>query len=259
MAKDEAERGQTQSRRGRAPLPAKIRRWRDLWRPTLWGLSAAGAVAIAVPSMPARPKSAKRGCEQAFAGVHERLMPSGVKPIEPLDAREGRRLAETVRVLAADRERLMARVETLEHSVEDMTGSIARVQQAARATPPAPPRRPSLPQRRKLLRRRPLRPPRLPRPRLRPHRRLYRPQHRARSVRRRYRQHHAPAAGGGAAKPPSKPKKEFGLDLGSAGIGRGTAHRLGRRPAAPRRPARRLASRGPVRERANARAAQTFT
>ena len=40
-----------------------------------------------------------------------------------------------MRVLAADRERLMARVETLEHSVEDMTGSIARVQQAARATP----------------------------------------------------------------------------------------------------------------------------
>ena len=43
----------------------------------------------------------------AVAEIHEILMPTGVKPIRPLDAREGRRLAETVRALAADRERLL--------------------------------------------------------------------------------------------------------------------------------------------------------
>ena len=62
-------------------------------------------------------------------------MPSGVKPIRPLDAREGRRLAETVRALAADRERLLARVATLEQSIDGITGSIARVEKAARAAP----------------------------------------------------------------------------------------------------------------------------
>ena len=75
-------------------------------------------------------------------------MPSGIKPIRPLDAREGRRLAETVRELAADRERLLARIATLEQSIDGITGSIARVEKAAKAadarsrggTAPAPSR-----------------------------------------------------------------------------------------------------------------------
>ena len=47
---------------------------------------------------------------------------------------EQRRLSEAIRTLAADRDRLVARVATLERSVEDVTGSIA--QPAAKA--PAP-------------------------------------------------------------------------------------------------------------------------
>jgi hypothetical protein len=59
------------------------------------------------------------------------LLPSGIEQPRRLTAQEERRLAETVRTLAAERERLMARIAMLEHSVEDMTGSIARVQKAA--------------------------------------------------------------------------------------------------------------------------------
>ena len=73
----------------------------------------------------------------AVAEIHEILIPSGAKPIRPLDAREGRRLAETVRALAADRERLLARVATLEQSLDGITGSIARVEKAAKAPPAA--------------------------------------------------------------------------------------------------------------------------
>jgi hypothetical protein len=76
----------------------------------------------------------------AMADFHEILIPSGVTPARPLTAQEGRRLAETVRVLAADRDRLVTRIATLEHGLDDVTGSIAKVQKAAEeaAKPPEP-------------------------------------------------------------------------------------------------------------------------
>jgi len=49
---------------------------------------------------------------------------------------EQRRMSEAIRLLAADRDRLLARVNTLERSVEDVTGSIAAP--TARVSPPAP-------------------------------------------------------------------------------------------------------------------------
>jgi hypothetical protein len=53
---------------------------------------------------------------------------------------EARRLGEAVRVLAADRDRLLSRVAVLERNLDDVTGSIP-------ATPPAAPRvAPALPQ-----------------------------------------------------------------------------------------------------------------
>jgi hypothetical protein len=55
---------------------------------------------------------------------------------------ETRRLADAVRALATDRERLLARISALEHSVEDITGSIKRqtppTAPAANAAPAAP-------------------------------------------------------------------------------------------------------------------------
>jgi hypothetical protein len=49
---------------------------------------------------------------------------------------EQRRLSEAIRLLAADRDRLLARINTLERSVEDVTGSIAAP--TPRVSPPAP-------------------------------------------------------------------------------------------------------------------------
>lgn len=104
---------------------------RDLWRLTLWGLSATAALTIA-----AYATTTEIGHERlrmAVAEIHEVLIPTSVKPVRPLDAREGRRLADTVRVLMADRERLLDRVATLEQSIDGITGSIARVEKAAKA------------------------------------------------------------------------------------------------------------------------------
>ena len=106
---------------------------RDLFRLTIWGVSAASALFVALYA--ATTETGRERLFVAFAEIHEVLMPTGVKPIRPLDAREGRRLAETVRSLAADRDRLLARVAMLEQSLDGVTGSIAQAEKAARTTP----------------------------------------------------------------------------------------------------------------------------
>ena len=108
---------------------------RDLWRLALWGLSAAAALTLVVYS--GTTENGRERVHLAVAEIHDILIPSAAKPIRPLDAREGRRLAETVRVLAADRERVFARVASLEQSIDDITGSIARVEKATKAQPDA--------------------------------------------------------------------------------------------------------------------------
>ena len=109
---------------------------RDLFRLAVWGVSAACALFVALYT--ATTEIGRDRLFVAFAEIHEVLMPTGVKPIRPLDAREGRRLAETVRSLAADRDRLLARIATLEQSLDGITGSIARVEKAARTASPSP-------------------------------------------------------------------------------------------------------------------------
>jgi hypothetical protein len=76
--------------------------------------------------------------------LREIVAPTGAQAARPLDANEGRRLADTVRVLSADRERLLARIAALEHNVDDMTGSITRFEKTVRTPveqlqPVAPP------------------------------------------------------------------------------------------------------------------------
>jgi len=81
--------------------------------------------------------------------LREMVAPTGAQAARPLDANEGRRLADTVRLLSDDRERLLARIAALEHNVDDMTGSITRfeksvwtpavsVEQLQPVAPPAP-------------------------------------------------------------------------------------------------------------------------
>ena len=114
---------------------------RDLFRLAIWGVSAASALFVALYA--ATTEIGRDRLFVAFAEIHEVLMPTGVKPIRPLDAREGRRLAETVRSLAADRDRLLARVATLEQNLDGITGSIARAEKAARSAPGTAPPEPT--------------------------------------------------------------------------------------------------------------------
>jgi hypothetical protein len=113
---------------------------RDLWRTALWGISAAGALALVVYA--GTTDLGRDRLHVAMTEVHELLIPSGAA-LRPLDAREGRRLAETVHALATDRDRLLARIATLEQSIDGITGSIARVEKAGKAAPmPEPPAEP---------------------------------------------------------------------------------------------------------------------
>jgi hypothetical protein len=109
--------------------------WADLGRTTLWAFCA--ALALTIAAYAGTTEIGRERAKVAFAEIHGIFSPSGVtgsKPApQPFDAREGRQLAETVRALSADRERLLGRIATLERSLEDVTGSIARVEKATQA------------------------------------------------------------------------------------------------------------------------------
>ena len=123
------------------PVPSRPKfGLRDLFRLVVWGVSAASALFIALYA--ATTETGRDRLFVAIGEIHEVLMPTGVKPIRPLDAREGRRLAETVRSLAADRDRLLARVASLEQSLDGVTGSIGSALSFALAARQIEPRAP---------------------------------------------------------------------------------------------------------------------
>ena len=136
-------------------LQQRTFRMREFLRMFVWGLVAAVSLTLAIFA-----GSTEAGSDRAWHAalqIREVVVPSGIKPARPLDAVEGRKLAETVRVLTADRERLLARIAALENNVDDMTGSIKRVERTARAVPTTieqpfspvaamPPRPPAAPQ-----------------------------------------------------------------------------------------------------------------
>jgi len=114
----------------------------------LAGWGAAATVALLLVVITANSSTGRDRLSVAFGGV------SGTREAEAAQAQaaqaaqiarlaanenDTRRLIEIVRSLASDRERLMARVNVLERSLEDVTGSIKK--QAA-ATPPVTPQPP---------------------------------------------------------------------------------------------------------------------
>ena len=115
-----------------APPPGKFG-LRDLWRLTLWGLAAGGALVVAVYAGMTEP--GRDRLMLAAAQARELIHPTGVAPPRPLDTRDGQRFAEAVRLLAADRDRLLARLATLERSLDDVTATVARVEKAAQRSP----------------------------------------------------------------------------------------------------------------------------
>jgi hypothetical protein len=64
--------------------------------------------------------------------------PAHAGSMQPLDAGEGRQLAEAIRALASDRNRLAARLATVEHRVSDIATSVAHLGTDAWAAVPLP-------------------------------------------------------------------------------------------------------------------------
>jgi hypothetical protein len=101
--------------------------------PTFWRLGRWGVAAIAAVSLAYFVGSSDLGLRRmatAFANLQ------GLPPtpsVQPRDDGEVVRLSESLRRLTNDRDRLLARLETLEHNLDDLTGSIGR----GNTTPPA--------------------------------------------------------------------------------------------------------------------------
>jgi hypothetical protein len=98
-----------------------------------WGVLAACAVVLAVGSIVLALTAAERQPQRVTIRAPQ---PSAV-PAQNLAAAEIGRLGETVRTLATDRDKIVARVETLERSMGDVTASISR-ERPAPVQPPAP-------------------------------------------------------------------------------------------------------------------------
>jgi hypothetical protein len=110
-----------------------------LWRLGLWAIAAAVAVGLVV--MAGYTDAGSQRVRLAWATV--KAPPEGTRGLPPASFerpddtdRETRRLAQQVRGLSADRERLIARLDALEKSFEDVTGSIARQPSPPRADLP---------------------------------------------------------------------------------------------------------------------------
>ncbi|HZS64316.1 MAG TPA: hypothetical protein VFA53_07460 [Xanthobacteraceae bacterium] len=100
---------------------------RALIRVASWGTAAAAALAVAGLST-LSPTAAQR-----IADASEPQRQAALE--QQSHETETRRLNEAIRLLAADRDRLMNRLASLERNVDDMTGSINRQTQQ----PPVPP------------------------------------------------------------------------------------------------------------------------
>ncbi len=116
---------------------------RSLLRLGIWGMSAAAALGVAVAS--AYSTTGSQRLMAAFgptAREANRPSPAGPATADLLaraaeTENETQRLAEAVRALGADRERLITRIASLEQSLEEVTGSIRRQAVSPPAASPA--------------------------------------------------------------------------------------------------------------------------
>jgi len=110
------------------------RNMRGLWRLSAWGCAA--AIALAVLAITTQTEGGSQRLALALAPASSPPLSVELAELKRLtlekDA-ETKRLEAQVITLAADRDRVTARLTTLERSLEDMTGSIKR--QAALAAP----------------------------------------------------------------------------------------------------------------------------
>jgi hypothetical protein len=118
-------------------LPNSRRKPRTLspfWLPIGWGLAA--TIALAAVAASSQTEIGSRRLRLALAATSEPVRAVALIPPDAAETEaEFRRLAAQVRALAADRERLSARIASLERNRDDVTGSIK--QRAAQAADPA--------------------------------------------------------------------------------------------------------------------------
>jgi hypothetical protein len=108
------------------PVAKKTFTMRGLRRVMVWGATAAGALLIAVIT------GRSEGAAERIALV---LHPAKQVATQQFDAQaETRRLAETLRGLAANDEQIKSRLAAVEHDMNDVTGSITQQLKAADAT-----------------------------------------------------------------------------------------------------------------------------
>jgi peptidoglycan/xylan/chitin deacetylase (PgdA/CDA1 family) len=88
---------------------------RALWRPSAWGCGATVALAAAI--IASQSEVGAQRLQDALATVNVR------EQAQPVVPGEAQRLSETLRVLTAERDRLHARVETLERNLGTVTAS----------------------------------------------------------------------------------------------------------------------------------------
>ncbi|MDB5598963.1 MAG: hypothetical protein JWN71_1007 [Xanthobacteraceae bacterium] len=129
-----------------ADAPLDMRRLRKL---ALWGTAAAATLTVAVLVGMSDTGMRRMSFAVASWGKPDRpetrlagtpAQPAAPAPVivqrDPEALAEARRLAETVKAMAADRDRLLTRLSALERNFEDVTGSIKREISATRPLPP---------------------------------------------------------------------------------------------------------------------------
>jgi hypothetical protein len=126
------------------PAPKVPVTMHGLWRLVVWGSTAATVLLVAVLSSrgvvgsqrAAVAASTLGGGTVAIVQPMPTPPPAVVRAIDD-QAAETKKLADAVRDLTADNDELKSRLAVVEHSVDDVTGSIARQAQAT-APPPWP-------------------------------------------------------------------------------------------------------------------------
>lgn len=102
--------------------------WQGLWRQAGWGLAAATALGIAVLG------SRDDDAPQRFAALFSSLRSQEQLAARSFDAETAaRQLAQAVRSLADDRDKLATRLNALDHEMRDMSGTVKQQIEAAKS------------------------------------------------------------------------------------------------------------------------------
>lgn len=120
----------------RGPSPSNVEEHVDTWamiRRVAWAMAAVLAVVAAMLAVRARLVVQRLDDATTVVATPAPERTTANQPLAQIDDpdAETKRLAQAVRLLSADRDRLATRVATLERTIDDLTGSIARLPAAA--------------------------------------------------------------------------------------------------------------------------------